>query len=70
MADQNKRYLSNILWDWKWFIKFISLLHLFATVPVWFAPSISFIFYSLSIGDDDESYVNYRLTEVSQIVYI
>ena len=31
-------------------------------------------FYSLSLGDDDESYVNYRLTEVSlvtlQIVYI
>ena len=26
-------------------------------------------FYSLSLGDDDESYVNYRLTEV-QIVYI
>ena len=31
-------------------------------------------FYSLSLGDGDESYVNYRLTEVSlvtlQIVYI
>ena len=34
MADQNKRNLSNIIWDWKWFIRFISLLHLFATVPL------------------------------------
>ena len=34
MADQNKRNLSNILYDWKWFTRFISLVHLFATVPL------------------------------------
>ena len=78
MADQNKRNLSNILYDWKWFIRFISLVHLFATVPLCHCASLIFathkFFYSLSLGDDDESYVNYRLTEMSlvtlQIVYI
>ena len=67
MVVQNKRNLFNLLWNWKWLIREGRLLYSYAlghcvTVQVWFTQPVS-LFYSLSIGDDDQSYVNQRLIE-------
>ena len=67
MAGQNKRNLFSLLWNWKWLIREGRLLYSYAlghcaTVQVWFTPPVSFV-YSLSTGDDDQSYVNQRLIE-------
>ena len=67
MPGQNKRNLFSLLWNWKWLIREGRLLYSYAlghcaTVQVWFTPPVSFV-YSLSTGDDDQSYVNQRLIE-------